>query len=45
MAQHPVQRELSDKVLGWLRYMYRKAAIQDDWSKTGQPSEMWEDKS
>jgi hypothetical protein len=28
-----------------LRYMYRKALVNDDWSKEGRPSEMWDDKT
>ena len=38
-TDHP---ELSERARGWLRYMYRKATINDDWSKEGQPSEMWD---
>jgi len=37
--------ELSEKARGWLRYMYRKALLNDDWSKGGQPSEMWDAKT
>jgi hypothetical protein len=37
--------ELSERAQGWLRYMYRKALVNDDWSKEGQPSEMWDAKT
>ena len=37
--------ELPQRARGWLRYMYRKAVVDDDWSKTGHPSEMWDDKT
>lgn len=36
---------LSERALGWLRYMYRKVNIEDDWSKTGKPSDAWDDKT
>lgn len=39
------QLELSERAQGWLRYMYRKALVNDDWSKQGRPSEMWDDKT
>jgi hypothetical protein len=39
------QSKLSERACGWLRYMYRKALVNDDWSKTGHPSEMWDDKT
>lgn len=38
-TDHP---ELSERARGWLRYMYRKALGNDDWSKEGHPSEMWD---
>ena len=37
--------ELSERARGWLRYMYRKALVNDDWSKNGHPSEMWDAKT
>ncbi len=37
--------ELSERACGWLRYMYRKALVNDDWSKNGHPSEMWDAKT
>jgi len=37
--------ELSERACGWLRYMYRKALVNDDWSKNGRPSEMWDAKT
>ena len=37
--------ELSERACGWLRYMYRKALVNDDWSKNGHPSEMWDGKT
>ncbi len=37
--------ELSERACGWLRYMYRKALVSDDWSKNGHPSEMWDAKT
>ena len=45
MAQDTVQTELSEKARGWLKYLYRKAMVDDDWSKDGRPSDMWDDKS
>jgi hypothetical protein len=36
--------KLSERACGWLRYMYRKALVNDDWSKNGHPSEMWDAK-
>ena len=35
----------SAQALGWLRYMYRKIHIEDDWSKEGRPSEAWDAKT
>ena len=45
MADETVQTELSERARGWLKYLYRKAMVDDDWSKDGRPSEMWDDKS
>ena len=39
------QSKLSERACGWLRYMYRKALVNDDWSKSGHPAEMWDDKT
>jgi len=38
-------RELSDRSLGWLRYLHRKAHTPDDWSRDGQPNPHWDDRS
>ena len=45
MADETVRTELSERARGWLKYVYRKAMVDDDWSKDGRPSEMWDDKS
>ena len=45
MADETVRTELSERARGWLKYLYRKAKVDDDWSKDGRPSEMWDDKS
>lgn len=37
--------ELSERSLGWLRYLYRKAHTPDDWSKEGRPHPHWDDRS
>jgi hypothetical protein len=34
---------LSDRDLGWLRYLYRKATTPDSWDKDGEPHEHWDD--
>lgn len=34
MAHEKVQPELSERARGWLKYLYRKAMVDDDWSKT-----------
>lgn len=36
---------LSERARGWLRYLHRKANVADDWSRGGQPSELWDAKS
>lgn len=36
---------LSDRSLGWLRYLYRKAHTPDDWSRGGRPHPHWDDRS
>ena len=36
---------LSDRSLGWLRYLYRKANTPDDWSRVGLPHPHWDDRS
>ena len=38
----PNAGQLSERAQGWLRYVYRKATVADDWSKGGEPSEMWD---
>lgn len=36
---------LSDRSLGWLRYLSRKANTPDDWNKDGQPHPHWDDRT
>ena len=36
---------LSDRSMGWLRYLHRKATTPDDWSRNGQPHPHWDDRS
>ncbi len=36
---------LSDRSLGWLRYLHRKAHTPDDWSRAGRPHPHWDDRS
>ena len=38
-------RQLSERARGWLRFLHRKATTPDDWSKNGQPSELWDAKT
>jgi hypothetical protein len=33
---------LSERACGWLRFLYRKMHVSDDWSRNGQPSEVWD---
>jgi hypothetical protein len=40
MAQ--VNRELNERVRGWLRHVWRKAMTPDDWSSTGEPNKWWD---
>ena len=37
--------ELSDRSVGWLRYLHRKATTPDDWSRDGRPHPHWDDRS
>ena len=37
--------ELSDRSVGWLRYLHRKATTPDDWSRAGHPHPHWDDHS
>ena len=37
--------ELSERSLGWLRYLHRKAHTPDDWSRSGHPHLHWDDRS
>jgi hypothetical protein len=37
--------ELSDRSLGWLRYLHRKAHTPDDWNREGRPHPHWDDRS
>jgi hypothetical protein len=36
---------LSDRDLGWLRYLYRKATTPDNWEREGRPHEHWDNTS
>jgi hypothetical protein len=36
---------LSNRDLGWLRYLYRKATTPDSWEHDGRPHEHWDNKS
>lgn len=36
---------LSDRSLGWLRYLSRKANTPDDWNKDGQPHPHWDNRT
>ncbi len=36
---------LSERSLGWLRYLDRKAHTPDDWTRSGRPHEHWDDRS
>ena len=36
---------LSDRDLGWLRYLHRKATTPDSWDRDGQPHEHWDTES
>jgi hypothetical protein len=37
-----VKESLSDRDLGWLRYLYRKATTPDSWDRDGHPHEHWD---
>ncbi len=37
--------ELSERSLGWLRYLHRKAHTPDDWNRDGKPHPHWDDRS
>ena len=37
--------QLSERSLGWLRYLYRKAKTRDDWSREGQPHPHWDNRT
>ena len=37
--------QLSERSLGWLRYLYRKAKTPDDWSREGRPHPHWDDRT
>jgi hypothetical protein len=43
--QPPSPQQLSERARGWLRFLYRKATTEDDWSKEGRPSELWDAKT
>ncbi len=36
---------LSDRSVGWLRYLYRKATTPDSWERDGHPHPHWDDRS
>ena len=36
---------LSDRSHGWLRYLRRKVATPDDWTRHGHPHPHWDDRS
>lgn len=36
---------LSDRDVGWLRYLHRKATTPDSWDRNGHPHEHWDDTS
>ena len=36
---------LSDRSLGWLRYLHRKATTADDWSRESQPHPHWDNRT
>ena len=36
---------LSDRNLGWLRYLHRKATTTDSWDRDGHPHEHWDNTS
>jgi len=33
---------LSERSIGWLRHLHRKAHTPDDWSRTGRPHPHWD---
>ena len=41
----PPATALSDRSLGWLRYLHRKAMTPDDWSRAGRPHPHWDNRS
>jgi hypothetical protein len=43
-AKAPLARvTLSDRDIGWLRYLHRKATTTDSWDKDGEPHPHWDD--
>jgi hypothetical protein len=40
-----VAQALSDRDVGWLRYLYRKATTSDSWDRDGHPHEHWDNLS
>ncbi|WP_028932365.1 hypothetical protein [Pseudonocardia spinosispora] len=38
----PGNPQLSDRTLGWLRFMWDKATTRDDWTDQGEPHEWWD---
>lgn len=36
---------LSERSIGWLRYLHRKATTPDDWSREGAPHPHWDDRT
>ena len=51
LTEHAVDRaataptRLSDRDLGWLRYLHRKATTSDSWDREGHPHEHWDNTS
>ena len=45
MVTAGARSELSDRSLGWLRHVHRKATTPDDWSRAGRPHPHWDDRS
>lgn len=41
-ARYP---SLSERSIGWLRYLYRKATTPDSWDRDGRPHPHWDDRS
>lgn len=44
-ATDTVAPELSERSIGWLRYLHRKATTVDSWDREGHPHAHWDDRS